>query len=85
MMTKLRAMRKQFGIHKYRDGKKNRHGHTDDFPSYWALGYKSLLELKRNVTDDEYRFLTLNFFCFELTIFDLEIMLEFIVMNKNVV
>lgn len=46
LMVKLRAMRKEYGVHKYRGGaeKPNRHHHSDDFPSYWAMGYKDLYD-----------------------------------------
>ncbi|OUM63701.1 hypothetical protein PIROE2DRAFT_61128 [Piromyces sp. E2] len=31
----------------------NRHGHSNDLPSYWALGYKSLEEMFNNISDEE--------------------------------
>merc|ERR1712048_1121134 len=46
--------------HIYRGGKCacNRHGHSNDFPSYFAFGHESLLSFAGSVTDDaweEYR------------------------------
>ena len=45
---KLVKMNKNFGIHIYRGGadKCNRHGHSNDLPSYWAYGYQSLSEME---------------------------------------
>lgn len=43
LMSTLREMRKQHAVHTYRD-KANRHNHSNDFPSYWAMGYKDLHE-----------------------------------------
>jgi len=45
---KLVKMNKNFGIHIYRGGadKCNRHGHSNDLPSYWAYGYQSISEME---------------------------------------
>lgn len=40
--------------HIYRDGKANRHGHSNDKPSYWALGYETLQLMIRTVTNEEW-------------------------------
>lgn len=45
LITKYREKNK----HIYRD-LPNRHGHSNDKPSYFALGFKTLLEMKQNVT-----------------------------------
>jgi len=41
------------GIHVYRKDK-NRQGHDNDLMSYWALGYKSIQEMKENVSEEEF-------------------------------
>ena len=41
------------GIHVYRNDK-NRQGHDNDLMSYWALGYKSIQEMKENVSEEEF-------------------------------
>ena len=51
---KLWSIRKQFGIHKYRSHK-NQHGHGNDFPSYWALGYKDLFEMRAAVPPEDFQ------------------------------
>ena len=47
MLEKYNEMRKTSGIHIYRGGacKCNRHGHSNDLPSYWAYGYQSVSEM----------------------------------------
>ncbi|KAJ1562162.1 hypothetical protein HK405_015211, partial [Cladochytrium tenue] len=40
--------------HWYRSGRANRHGHTNEKPSYWALGYASLEEMKAQVSAEEF-------------------------------
>eukprot|EP01117_Protostelium_nocturnum_P011477 TRINITY_DN4164_c0_g1_i1.p1 TRINITY_DN4164_c0_g1~~TRINITY_DN4164_c0_g1_i1.p1 ORF type:complete len:644 (-),score=266.64 TRINITY_DN4164_c0_g1_i1:61-1992(-) len=42
MWDRLRGVHARFCKHTYRDGEKNRHGHSNDLPSWWALGYASL-------------------------------------------
>jgi hypothetical protein len=39
--------------HIYREGE-NRHGHGNDKPSYWALGYMMIEDMIRNITKDEW-------------------------------
>ena len=34
------------GIHRYREGLRNRHGYGNDNPSWWALGYQSLEDMQ---------------------------------------
>lgn len=56
-MVLLRKLRKQYGIHRYRGGDDhipNQHGHGNDFPSYWALGYKDLYDMKASVPHEEF-------------------------------
>ena len=47
LLEKYDEMRKVSGLHIYRGGadKKNRHGHSNDLPSYWAYGYQSVSEM----------------------------------------
>jgi hypothetical protein len=47
LLEKYNEMRKTSGIHIYRGGadKRNRHGHSNDLPSYWAYGYQSVSEM----------------------------------------
>ncbi|KAJ3159351.1 hypothetical protein HK101_001091 [Irineochytrium annulatum] len=40
--------------HSYRHDKYNRHGHGNDKPSFWALGYKDMTEFKEAVTKEQY-------------------------------
>ena len=40
-------------LHQYRDGK-NRQGHSNDLPSYWALGYKSVVEMREVISEEEF-------------------------------
>ncbi|KAG5667535.1 hypothetical protein PVAND_015514 [Polypedilum vanderplanki] len=39
--------------HKYREMKKNRHGHGNEKASYWALGYNNLVEHMSEMTSEE--------------------------------
>jgi hypothetical protein len=41
------------GLHIYRD-QKNRQGHCNDLPSYWALGFNSVYEMKENISEEEF-------------------------------
>jgi hypothetical protein len=47
-LARLKEMRKQYGRHHYTHT--NRHRHNNDFPSYWALGYKDLHHMKKEVS-----------------------------------
>jgi len=38
----------------YRDSKPNRHGHSNDKPSFFAFGYTTLEEMINNITDEEW-------------------------------
>jgi len=40
-------------LHSYRDSA-NRHGHSNKFPSYWALGYQTLREMRENVCKEDF-------------------------------
>jgi hypothetical protein len=52
----LLGIHEKFGIYKYpRGASRNRHDHSDSFPSYWAMGYKDLLDMQSKVTDDIFR------------------------------
>ncbi len=52
MMVEMRAMRKKYGLHTYTHT--NRHHHDNDFPSYWAMGFKDLSHMKREVSAAEF-------------------------------
>ena len=54
MVSEMCEIDKKYGIHKYR-GSHNRHKHGNDFPSYWAMGYKDLAEMKASVTAIEFQ------------------------------
>ena len=60
--------------HHYREGSKaNRHGHSNEKPSYWALGYKNLDEMRDGVCDEEWReYLRLHRTCCGLGVDDKE-------------
>ena len=49
----IRAEHKARCIHVYREGA-NRHGHSNDRPSYWALGYKDMDHFKASVSQQEF-------------------------------
>ncbi|OUM61118.1 hypothetical protein PIROE2DRAFT_62706 [Piromyces sp. E2] len=53
LLEKYEKMRDECGIYLYRGGdeKCNRHGHSNDLPSYWAFGYHSISEMKENEKD----------------------------------
>lgn len=52
----LMAIYEKYGIYKYPRGTThNRHGHGDDFPSYWALGFKDLADMQSKVPADIFR------------------------------
>lgn len=46
---------KKKGKHIYRELKSNRHGHGNDKPSFWAMGYSSLVEYRGTVSLGEFR------------------------------
>lgn len=52
----LNAKFKDSVKHIYRGGEEyaNRHGHHNDKPSYWALGYKTVADMRNKVSYDEY-------------------------------
>jgi len=49
-LEKYEQVRNDCGIYIYRGGEenRNRHGHSNDLPSYWAYGYQSVAEMKDN-------------------------------------
>jgi len=49
-LEKFETIKNECGVYLYRGGneKCNRHGHSNDLPSYWAYGYKSIPEMKEN-------------------------------------
>ena len=48
LITKIKR-----GLHIYRK-KKNRQGHSNDLPSYWALGFNSIFQMKENISEEEF-------------------------------
>lgn len=49
--AKILAFHEKYGVYKYPRGQtKNRHGHSDERPSYWALGFKTLFDMKQKVS-----------------------------------
>ncbi|KAJ6637003.1 hypothetical protein Bhyg_09729 [Pseudolycoriella hygida] len=46
---------KRKGKHMYREHKLNRHGHGNSKPSYWAIGYSSLIEFRNSVSLSEFK------------------------------
>jgi hypothetical protein len=42
-------------VYLYRDSMPNRHGHSNDKPSYFAFGYTSLEEMIQNISDEEWQ------------------------------
>lgn len=53
LWNEIHVIYKSRNIHIYRDGMCNRHGHSNDLPSYWALGYKTLAEMFSSVSQEE--------------------------------
>ena len=48
---KVLACHEKYGVYKYPKGSgKNRHGHSDEFPSFWAMGYKSLYHFQQSAS-----------------------------------
>ena len=47
-------LKKYRNVHSYRT-KPNRHTHSNGKPSYWAMGYATLDEMVKSVTDDEWQ------------------------------
>ncbi|PRP74681.1 hypothetical protein PROFUN_03603 [Planoprotostelium fungivorum] len=45
--TQLTVVLKKYARHIYREGLPNRHGHSNEFPSYWARGFDSLDDFQR--------------------------------------
>lgn len=41
------------GIYIYRN-QKNRQGHSNFLPSYWALGYNNVFQMKENISEEEF-------------------------------
>lgn len=51
----LLLMKKSYGHHEYREsGVSNRHGHSTEFPSYFAMGYSSMEEMRLTETPETY-------------------------------
>ena len=51
---KIHEKRMNGRTHLYREKHPNRHGHSNEFPSYFALGFKDMNEFKEMVAEEEY-------------------------------
>jgi len=51
----LNNMRQIYGMYKYRDTKHNRHGHGNEKPSYWAMGYMTIEQFKDDVDEETFK------------------------------
>uniref|UniRef100_A0A7S1XBZ9 Uncharacterized protein n=2 Tax=Compsopogon caeruleus TaxID=31354 RepID=A0A7S1XBZ9_9RHOD len=56
LFRQMQDMRKKYGNHSYRAGqdRANRHGHSNGFPSFWALGFKTLRAYRESAPPDEF-------------------------------
>lgn len=45
-------IRAKYGGHTYRKTLPNRHGHSNDFPSFFGLGYSTMLKMKADVSEE---------------------------------
>jgi hypothetical protein len=54
--AELKEIYKGNPTHTYRGGEKymNRHGHSNDKPSFWALGYQNLEDMIQNISNEEW-------------------------------
>jgi hypothetical protein len=48
------ALKKEYGVYRYREGEDNNHGHGNDKPSYWALGFPTMKAYQLAVSPEEY-------------------------------
>ena len=55
LWKELKKMRAKYPIHRYREGKANRHGHSNEFPSFYFWGYNSLECFKAGVDSETFR------------------------------
>ena len=52
---KLQKFHAKYGLYKYpKGGDKNRHGHSDAFPSFFALGFKSLYDMQQKASPEAF-------------------------------
>jgi hypothetical protein len=54
MWQRINVLQKKYGVYRYSRSWSNRHGHGNDKPSYWALGYLSLEAFRVEVSAEEY-------------------------------
>jgi len=47
-------LKEKFGVYRYRNANANRHGHSNDFPSWWALGFTSILDYRDRASESEW-------------------------------
>jgi hypothetical protein len=53
--TRLMDVKRTCRTHIYRDGDRNRHGFSNDCPSYWALGFETPDEMKASLSEEEWK------------------------------
>lgn len=51
----IMAVYKAKGKHVYREGVGNRHGHSNNKPSFWAMGHTTLVEFRNSVSSIEFK------------------------------
>ena len=52
--AKLMDLKKECRKHMYRQGDRNRHGFSNNCPSYWALGFETIDEMKALLSEAEW-------------------------------
>ena len=55
MWQNILSLKKQYGVYRYRESGRNHHGHGNNNPSYWALGYPTLVDYQLSVSTEEYQ------------------------------
>ncbi|PRP75420.1 hypothetical protein PROFUN_15760, partial [Planoprotostelium fungivorum] len=53
----LREIHKKYSLHIYRSHGKNRHGHSNEFPSWWARGYATLDAFQKAEPEEAERYI----------------------------
>lgn len=54
LFQQLKAIKLRYGVYQYARSNENRHGHSNDHPSYWALGFQTLQEYQASVSPADY-------------------------------
>ena len=52
--TQVNAVRMKYRKHTYREDQNNRHGHSNDRPSYFALGHKTMKKMQEKTSHKEF-------------------------------